>query len=793
MRYFFAVILLFLFSAQSLIAQPEPCGASPTMYSSCVNACVICDIDGFTGRNNLQGGAPGPEPPNFCSFPNDMHWIAFIAGSTSLSIRIDVFNCIMMGNEQSLDLGFYESMDCQNFTPITECRMDLDGGDSHVFETDVPLVIGQHYYLVMDGSSGSICEWSFTVEEGTTQVSPIDNSGQIVLPDETCPNFPTVISNSGVTGAALYFWTIDGAAISNTAQQFSYSFADEGKYEICVRAANVCDEGPPVCDSIFVREIETLEINEVLCDGDCITANGVDFCTTGVFQEVVILPNGCDSIININLEILPQPLTDLDLWICNDETYFIGTEGYNETGSYSGIVLTENECDSIVNLELLVIECEILGTTEDIDVLCNGGATGTLIFSVDQGTPPLEYTYVNTEDPSITGMGSTNLLINNEINGLPAGPYQIYIKDEFDNDVVVRDTVREPLVLALSLDPSDYNGFNVSCNRYFDASINMMIDGNDGSLTANPVGGVPPYTYQWSDNQDSQTAIGLNAMNFEVTVTDNSGCTTTSNYTLESPSLIEPIVEFIDPSCAGFDTGIVDVTNITGGIGPYQIALNSTNQFGTDSTFQDLFEGVYEIFVVDDNNCLSWVSGEITAPDIPVIDLADELEIDLGDSIQINTILNDIDIQSIEWNDASTLNCEDCLEPVSYAVNNTSYDLTITSVDDCVDMESISVKVNKIRPVYFPNVFSPNKDGVNEVFTVYTNRATEMVEELNIFDRWGNLIFSQTDFDSNVEQLGWDGKFKGEKVDPGVYVYLAKLLFIDGVSLPYTGTISVTN
>ncbi len=791
MRYLLVVLVFLFFGSTFLTAQPQPCGPDPVMSNSCANACVICDINGFTGTNNLQAGAPGPEPPDFCSWPNDMHWIAFIAGSTSLDIRIDVFNCIQMGFEQSLDLGFYESLDCQNFTPITECRMDLDGGDSHVFEAD-NLNIGQHYYLVMDGSSGSICEWSFTVEEGTTQVSPIDNSGQIEFPVETCPNFPTVISNSGVTGAALYFWTVDGAAISNTAQQFSYSFPAEGKYEVCVRAANVCDEGPAVCDSISVREIETLEINEVLCDGECVMANNIEFCTTGVFQEVITLPNGCDSIINIILEVLPQPLTNLDLWICNDQEYFIGTEAYNETGSYAGIVLTENECDSIVNLELLVIECEILGTTEDRDVICNGESNGMLVFSVDQGTPPLEFTYVNTEIPSITGMGSTNLLVDNEIQGLPAGPYQIYIQDEFGNDVVVRDTVREPQILQTSLSPSDYNGFNVSCNQYFDTTSQMMIEGNDGTLTANPIGGVPPYSYQWSDNQTTQTAVGLTATSYEVTVTDAVGCTTLANFTLEAPTLIQPSVDFIDPNCDGFDTGIINVTEIAGGIEPYEIALNSTTQFGQDSSFQNLFEGSYDIYVVDDNNCISWINGGITAPDIPVIEFTEDLEINLGDSIQINTILNDIEIQNILWTDAESLSCGDCLEPVSYAVNNSTYDITVTSVDDCQDTESISITVNKIRPVYFPNVFSPNKDGVNDVFTVYTNRATEIVEELTVFDRWGNLVFEQKDFASNDESLGWNGKFNGQNLNAGVYVYYATLRFIDGEILPYTGSISIT-
>ncbi len=777
------------------ISQPQACGPNPIMANNCADACVICDIDGFTGTNNLQAG--GQDIGNiFCSFPNDMHFIAFIAGSTSLSIRIDVSNCSNVGSFSSLDLGFYESPNCQDFFPITECFDDLPGGNFHIFTTDVPLTIGQHYYLIMDGSNGSICDWTFTVLDGTTQVNPLDASGEIILPEETCPNFPTTIMNAGESGASLYYWTVDGSAVANVSDEFQYSFPDEGEYEICVRAANACDEGPEICKTIKVREIGTLDITETLCDGECVEANGIDFCQTGIYQEIVTLANGCDSIINININVLPQPISFPDLWICSDDFFFIGNTPYNQTGNYSGTVLTENDCDSIVNLTLLVIQCEIIQTLSQVPVICNGTASGTLVFSVDQGTPPLSFTYTNIFDPTITGSGTTNLLVNNEIPNIPAGEYQVYVQDDFGNDAVETIIVTEPAPLEIELVPSNYNGYNVSCFNYFNPIDSTITPGDDGTLLANVSGGEPPYQYLWSNSQNTQTAVGLTATSFEVTVTDDVGCSIVGNYTLASPDLIDANVAFIDPNCDGFDTGIVQFQNATGGVGPYSYSFNSLNSFGQDSVYDQLLEGDYNMYVQDENACIVQVSGTLTAPDIPVIEFSNNLEIDLGDTIQLSPLLNNTSIANIEWinsatQDAFSLSCGDCLEPISYAVNDSGYVLTISSEDGCTDSESIQIEVNKIRPIYIPNIFSPDGNGNNDKFLIYSNRAVEIVEELNIFDRWGNLIFSQENFPTNDESFSWDGLFKKKKVDTGVLVYQAKIKFIDGVSLPYSGTLTL--
>ena len=89
-----------------------------------------------------------------------------------------------------------------------------------------------------------------------------------------------------------------------------------------------------------------------------------------------------------------------------------------------------------------------------------------------------------------------------------------------------------------------------------------------------------------------------------------------------------------------------------------------------------------------------------------------------------------------------------------------------------------------------PNVISPNDDNINDIFTIYTGAAVEIISiSGSIYDRWGNLVFS-----SNENPFAWNGKFKDENVNPGVYVYALNIQYkVDGreVSKTFTGDITV--
>ncbi|HFA50180.1 MAG TPA: gliding motility-associated C-terminal domain-containing protein [Bacteroidetes bacterium] len=90
-------------------------------------------------------------------------------------------------------------------------------------------------------------------------------------------------------------------------------------------------------------------------------------------------------------------------------------------------------------------------------------------------------------------------------------------------------------------------------------------------------------------------------------------------------------------------------------------------------------------------------------------------------------------------------------------------------------------RVEKKVAIYTPTAFSPNNDGINDTFTLFAKEsAVAQINYLRIFNRWGNLVFEQNYFAPNQLDLGWDGTFKGEHLNPGLFVWVAEVVYVDG-------------
>lgn len=763
-----------------LLAQPEPCTGEPAMTPFCVDACVICDIDGFTGRNN--GGTQGQDLANgpFCTtFTHNMNFIAFIAGTEDLELQVEVTNCQSIWG---LEIGIFESFDCSTFVPVTECNTDVAPNTTATFINTVPLVVGQYYYLMMDGSAGDVCDWTFRVINGSTEVDPLTTSG-VVAPvvSETCPDFPTRFNVTGTeVGAALFHWAIDGVRTTTTNEPaVDLTFPADGRYEVCVSAANVCDEAPPSCTMIDVRTVGSLSLDLQICMDDTLFVADTFLTTPGAFDFTIVLPNGCDSLIDVALEVLPQARQAIDINLCVGQEFFIGTTPYATTGIFTDTILTTAQCDSIVTLDLFMIECEIIGSTDFRPPVCAGEASGQLIFSVENGTPPFTFDYENILTPSVNGAGTTNLLTNNVIDGVPVGEYEINIRDNFGNDVVLFQTVTEPAPLVALATPAVIGDFNLSC-----------FDGNDGRLSAAGAGGVFPYTFSWSDGQAGPVAANLPAGEYTLSVTDANGCVRTDAVTLVPPPAVDYTIAFNDPNCDGFETGMIGLASpVTGGTPPFLLSLNGAD-FDTVNTFLGLVEGTYTVAVRDANGCETDTTATITAPQIPVIFPWEPVTTVLGCDVAIPTLTNGVDLATINWSGPPmTLDCDTCLRPRALPVNDAEYVLRITSVDGCSTTDSLTIEVQKIREVYKPTAFSPNGDGVNDTFVLQPGKGVRSIASFRVYGRWGEQLFEGNDLAPNDLAAGWDGRRDGEAMPPGVYVWSAQVLFLDGETREMSGEV----
>jgi len=124
---------------------------------------------------------------------------------------------------------------------------------------------------------------------------------------------------------------------------------------------------------------------------------------------------------------------------------------------------------------------------------------------------------------------------------------------------------------------------------------------------------------------------------------------------------------------------------------------------------------------------------------------------------------------------------------------NTLYSLEIQDVNGCLLEDSVWVLVKKAEGNWFaPNVIKPGTAGMNGWFTLFASPDhIAEIQLLEIYDRWGNLIFMQKNFSPNAPEMGWDGTENGKMLDPAVFVWQAVLLFKDGSTERVKGDVTV--
>jgi gliding motility-associated-like protein len=122
---------------------------------------------------------------------------------------------------------------------------------------------------------------------------------------------------------------------------------------------------------------------------------------------------------------------------------------------------------------------------------------------------------------------------------------------------------------------------------------------------------------------------------------------------------------------------------------------------------------------------------------------------------------------------------------ISVTANTTSACGSTSATIECMTLDYIP-------PVTFvPNIFSPNNDGINDIFYIQSNEQIVEVESFRIYDRWGAVVFEDIDFQTNDPQHGWDGTYGGKELDPAVFVYAIIAETADGQQLVVKGDVAL--
>lgn len=311
--------------------------------------------------------------------------------------------------------------------------------------------------------------------------------------------------------------------------------------------------------------------------------------------------------------------------------------------------------------------------------------------------------------------------------------------------------------------------------------------GTNGSATATPVGGISPYNYLWNNGQTAQTATGLSAGSYSVSVMDSSGCLFKTTVIVTQPaSAIFSSISSAD-TC-GKKAGSA-TSAISGGASPYTY-LWLTNPVQSSSTAVGLAAGTYTCIITDNNGCT--VIGKISVANIPGPIANFTPNPQTVDILDASIFFIDLSSNATTW----LWNFGDGIPPSTQQNPFHTYQsegtflvtLMVTNGHGCADTISKSVIIEGYSTFYVPNTFTPNGDGRNDFFAPVFTRIDNNGFSMLIFDRWGNEIF-------NTTTLGdyWNGKVKnsGKVVPEDVYVYVITYRDIKKQDHKLTGNVNV--
>lgn len=331
-------------------------------------------------------------------------------------------------------------------------------------------------------------------------------------------------------------------------------------------------------------------------------------------------------------------------------------------------------------------------------------------------------------------------------------------------------------------------------------SLTEVVAGND-----NTGSGVWSGSGISADGTIDPTIAGIGINTYTYTYTQN-GCTYMESIDFEIFDHPSSTVVVSDPPCPEDNSGGGEaIFDPQGGNGPYTIFVDGGLIVGL--TAPNLSGGAHSAEIVDANGCNFMVDFSIAlSPEFAVAVNSDQTQFIKGDSIDIELMTN-IDQMvwdSVVWTvngvftDCTSL---DCIILSLEALEDIEVCATLFYNGECVIDDCIFISVNQIIDIYVPNIFNPNSEVGNSTFMPFSADGNiRSIPRMSIYDRWGELVWSKDNilpivpddpFSGFDPDEFWNGTFKGEKLDPGVYVYYMLVDVGEATPRPLAGDITL--
>lgn len=401
-------------------------------------------------------------------------------------------------------------------------------------------------------------------------------------------------------------------------------------------------------------------------------------------------------------------------------------------------------------------------TTSQVNVLCNGGNNGAATFTPTGGTAPFTYTW----NPNVSATGSATVLT--------AGVYTVDVTDNFGCSNSFTFNITEPPLIPISANPSPPDSFCI---------------GGSTTISVNPSGGAPPYTFNWLNGPGNTNSITVNptvTTTYSCVISDACGnqadtglVTVTVNPT--------PTISFSGDDLNGCSPVCVNFTPLSNppvATCVWDFGDGDTSNLGLPNHCY-VNPGVYTVTldVVDINGCVNTTTtmAYITVfPDpVAAFNILTPMPTTMEEAnVGFDNLSTGGDTCHWDFGDGNVMSDLTCGDVVNMYDDTGTYYVTLIVVNQygCADTTENAVVIVPEATIYVPNTFTPNGDGKNDIFYAYGEYLEDF--HMYIFDRWGNLIFESTDI-----YKGWDGRVQGHPTVCQIDTYVWRITY----SELYTG------
>ncbi len=392
-----------------------------------------------------------------------------------------------------------------------------------------------------------------------------------------------------------------------------------------------------------------------------------------------------------------------------------------------------------------------------IDAGCSGEKTGKAWVELLTNKDKIHYKWSCSEKDT------------SAVENLASGTYSVRIYSQEDTCY----TTIEFTILALTTMDIQANVIDATCEGKYDGKIFINIQGGDS-----------PYTYLWSNGSTEDSITNLCPGNYTITITDNTGCSDIQTFVVNASYNIDIQLQATQNNCPEGCSAVI-TSMIDNGQEPYTY-LWSNNQ--TSKDLEDVCNGNYNLRVVDNNGCTATKDINVTNMDKGNNFTAWTDKYFVYDGATINLYSTLIDGFDYYWTPSTYIINPTHNNTTATIYQTTIYNVLATDNKGCEVSDTVKVEVEYIScdkdGIFVPNVFSPNNDGKNDILYVIGDYIQTI--DFIIYNRWGEKVFQSTDINN-----GWDGRYRNNDCQAGVYYYKLEVKCIGGKTFLTSGDITL--